>query len=174
MGRSQGLATAVVAAALARDRGLPVVLRLVGSGADDAALRDLAARLDAPVEFVGRVRHADVGEHYAWADTALVTLRDWAPFDWTVPSKLYEILAVRRHVSAAVRGETATVLEAARGGDVVAPENPHDLVALWRDLAADRRRLDPGHEARAWVIRNAQDDLLAARYLEVLHGVVAR
>jgi colanic acid biosynthesis glycosyl transferase WcaI len=174
IGRSQGLATAVVAAALARDRGLDLTLRLVGSGADDGALRDLAARLGAPVELVGRVPHSDVGDHYAWADTALVTLRDWAPFDWTVPSKLYEILGVRRHVSAAVRGETATIIEASRGGDVVPPEDPHALVELWRGLAANRRRLDPGHEARAWVIRNAEDDLLAARYLDLLHGVVGR
>lgn len=173
-GRSQSLATAVAASVLAREGGLDLTLRLVGSGADDSALRDLAARLDAPVEFAGRVPHAGVGEHYAWADTALVTLRDWGPFDWTVPSKLYEILAVRRHVCAAVRGEAATIVTASRGGDVVPPEDPRALADLWLALAADRRRLDPGHEARAWVVRNAEDDLLAARYLDVLHGVVGR
>ncbi len=38
-----------------RDRGVPVTLRIIGSGAEESALRVLAADLDVPVAFLGAV-----------------------------------------------------------------------------------------------------------------------
>ncbi|HYQ76630.1 glycosyltransferase family 4 protein [Cellulomonas sp.] len=170
-GRSQGLCTAVRAVATLRDRGVAVRLRLVGSGFDDAALRAEVAATGAPVELVGRVPRAEVAAHYAWADTVLVALRDWPPFAWTVPSKLYEAMAVGRHVSAAVAGEAAAVVRDAGAGDVVPPEDADALVALWTALAADRARLDVGPGGRRWVAEHADLDRLAAHYLDLLAEV---
>lgn len=170
-GRSQGLGTAVRAVAALRDRGVAVRLRLVGSGFDDDALRAEVAALGAPVELVGRVPRAEVPDHYAWADTVLVALRDWPPFAWTVPSKLYEAMAVGRHVTAAVAGEAADVVRAAGAGDVVPPEDPEALAALWSALAADRARLDVGPGGPRWVAEHADLDRLAARYLDLLREV---
>lgn len=170
-GRSQGLSTAVRAVATLRDRGVPVQLRLVGSGFDDAPLRAEVAATGAPVELVGRVPRAEVATHYAWADTVLVALRDWPPFAWTVPSKLYEAMAVGRHVSAAVAGEAADVVRDASAGDVVPPEDVGALVALWAGLAADRTRLHVGAGGRRWVAEHADLDRLAAHYLQLLAEV---
>lgn len=171
-GRSQGLSTAVRAAAILRDRGVPVRLRLVGSGFDDARLCAEVAALRAPVELLGRVPRAEVASHYDWADTVLVALRDWPPFAWTVPSKLYEVMAVGRHVTAAVTGEAADVVRAAGAGDVVPPEDADALAGLWADLAADRARLDVGAGGQRWVAEHADLDRLAATYLAALRGVV--
>lgn len=171
LGRSQGLTTAVTAASLARRRGLDLTLRMVGSGAEAEALRALAAHLDAPVEFCGRVPWDRVVDHYRWADTALVSLRSWAPFSWTVPSKLYEILAVNRHISAATRGESAQVLADAKAGDVVPPESPQALADLWVRLAAEREPLDVAGRGRAWVSDHADHDALAVHYLDLLEAV---
>jgi glycosyltransferase involved in cell wall biosynthesis len=170
-GRSQGLCTAVRAVATLRDRGVAVRLRLVGSGFDDAALRAEVAATGAPVELVGRVPRAEVAAHYAWADTVLVALRDWPPFAWTVPSKLYEAMAVGRHVSAAVAGEAAAVVRDAGAGDVVPPEDADALVGLWTALAADRARLDVGPGGRRGVAEHADLDRLAAHYLDLLAEV---
>lgn len=170
-GRSQGLCTAVRAAATLRDRGVPVRLRLVGSGFDDAALREEVLATDAPVELVGRVPRAEVAAHYAWADTVLVALRDCPPFAWTVPSKLYEAMAVGRHVSAAVAGEAAAVVRDAGAGDVVPPEDADALVELWTALAADRTRLEVDPGGRRWVAEHADLDRLAAHYLDLLAEV---
>lgn len=170
-GRSQGLLTAVRAAATLRDRGVAVVLRLVGSGFDDASLRAEVTATSAPVELVGRVPRADVAAHYAWADTVLVALRDWPPFAWTVPSKLYEAMALGRHVTAAVAGEAASVVRESGAGDVVPPEDTDALVATWTALAADRARLDVGSGGRRWVAEHADLDRLASRYLDLLAEV---
>lgn len=171
LGRSQGLASAIAAADLARRQGTSVTLRFVGSGSDEVNLRAEAERLNAPALFLGRVRPDEVAAQYAWADTALVSLRGWEPFAWTVPSKLYEILAVNRHVSAAVTGEAAAIVGEAGAGDTVAPQCAQELADLWVSLARDRRRLDVRGRGRAWVVENAEHDALAARYLRLLESV---
>ncbi|RMI12582.1 glycosyltransferase family 4 protein [Cellulomonas triticagri] len=172
MGRSQGLTTALRAAADLDRRGVPATLRLVGSGHEEPLLRAEARALGAPAEFLGRVARAQVSEHYDWADTVLVSLRAWDPFEWTVPSKLYEAMAAGRHVSASLAGEAAYVVREAGAGDVVRPESPEGLADLWAALAADRRRLDVGDRGRRWVAEHANFDRLAAHYLEVIEGVV--
>jgi glycosyltransferase involved in cell wall biosynthesis len=172
-GRSQGLTTAVRAAARLDRSGVAVRLRIVGSGFEDDLLRAEARRLAAPVEFVGRVPGAAVAAHYDWADTVLVSLRAWDPFEWTVPSKLYEAMAAGRHVSASLTGEAAYVVREAGAGDVVPPEDPEALARLWAGLAGDRARLDVGSRGRRWVSEHANVDHLAAHYLRLLGEVVS-
>lgn len=171
-GRSQGLTTAVHAAALLHRRGVPVRLRIVGSGYEDALLRAEAHALTAPVEFVDRIPRAEVEAHYDWADTVLVSLRAWDPFEWTVPSKLYEAMVAGRHICASLAGEAALVVRQAGVGDAVPPEQPVALADLWAELAADRSRLHVGDSGRRWVTENANFDRLAAHYLRILEEVV--
>lgn len=172
MGRSQGLETIVRAAARLRADGVPIQVRMIGHGVHSERLEELAAQLGAPVTVEARIPHAEVAAQYAWADTVIVSLKRWEPFSWTIPSKLYELLAVGRHVTALLDGEAAELVRAAEAGDVLPPEDEEALVALWRELAADRSRTRVRTSGREWVAGNADDDLLAARYLEILEGVV--
>lgn len=172
MGRSQGLDTVVHAAAELRRDGVDVQVRMVGHGVEAPALAALAHELDAPVEVIPRIPHREVGAQYAWADTVIVSLRDWEPFSWTVPSKLYEILATGRHITALLAGEAADVVREAQAGDVLPPEDTEALIALWRDLAADRSRAAVRPSGREWVAEHADDDVLARRYLEILLSVI--
>ncbi|MBK0330734.1 glycosyltransferase family 4 protein [Brachybacterium sp. MASK1Z-5] len=172
IGRSQGLETVVQAAARMHKQGVPIRLRLVGHGAERDRLAELARELDAPVEIHERIPYAHVGEQYAWADTVIVSLRDWEPFTWTVPSKLYELLATGRHVTALVAGESADVVRASGAGDVVPPEDLEALVALWKDLQSDRAHVAVRASGRDWVQENASDDVLARTYLRILEGVL--
>lgn len=172
MGRSQGLDTVVRAAARLHREGVPVRVRMIGHGVEAPVLAALAEELGAPVQVLPRIDHDQVGEQYAWADTVVVSLRDWAPFAWTVPSKLYELLATGRHITALLDGEAADVVRAAGAGDVLAPQDEDALVELWGRLAVDRSGLAERDGGRAWVAANADDELLARRYLEILHDVV--
>ncbi|MCT1429384.1 glycosyltransferase family 4 protein [Brachybacterium muris] len=172
MGRSQGLDTLVRAAARLRDQGVPIEVRMIGHGVEAPSLADLAHQLGAPVQVLPRIEHSDVEEQYAWADTVVVSLRGWAPFAWTVPSKLYELLATRRHVTALLDGEAAEVVREAGAGDVLAPQDEDALVRLWGRLAEDRSLAAVRDSGRAWVAEHADDDVLAARYLGMLEDVV--
>ena len=160
----------VRAAAALRREGVDVQVRMVGHGVEAAELAALAYELDAPVEVIPRIPHREVGRQYAWADTVIVSLRDWAPFAWTVPSKLYEMLATGRHITALLDGEAADVVREAEAGDVFPPEDVEALVELWRGLAADRSRAGVRASGRDWVAEHADDDVLARRYLEILAG----
>jgi colanic acid biosynthesis glycosyl transferase WcaI len=171
IGLSQHVVGAVEAAHLLG--GNRMRLTVVGEGAARADVAATAERLGAPVRLLPRALGPDLWEAYAGADTCLVSLQAWPSFEWTVPSKLYELLATGRHVSAAVAGESAEIVTATGGGDVVPPEDPAALAALWDGLAGDRARLDVGPGPRDWVARNADLDALADAYLDVL-GTVAR
>ncbi len=171
VGRSQGLGSAVHAAALARRAGVPVRLRIVGDGAETPSLAELVHRLEAPVTILPPVPHADVLEHYAWADTVLVSLRGWEPLGWTVPSKLYEVLSTGRHVTGMLAGEAARIVEDTGGGHVVPPDESAALAALWARLHHDRGLLEVGPTPREWVARHVDNDALADQYLQLLEGV---
>ena len=171
IGRSQGLEVVLEAAAALRSEGVPIQLRIVGHGAALARLRSLNGRLGSPAQILGAVAGSAVLEHYAWADTCIVSLRDWAPFAWTVPSKLYELLAAGRHMTAIVDGESADIVREARSGDVVQPGDTTALVDLWRALQQSPARLEVGPSGREWVASHADYDALAQRYLEILQAV---
>ncbi|MFC7457693.1 glycosyltransferase family 4 protein [Brachybacterium sp. GCM10030267] len=171
MGRSQGLETVVRAAARLHHDGVEIQVRLIGHGIEAPALAALAHELDAPVTVLPRIPHREVGEQYAWADTVVVSLRDWAPFAWTVPSKLYEMLATGRHITALLAGEAADVIRRARAGDVLPPQDEDALVDLWRGLAEDRSRARVRPSGREWVAEHADDDVLARQYLVILESV---
>ncbi|KQZ89857.1 hypothetical protein ASD62_11660 [Phycicoccus sp. Root563] len=172
LGRAQGLATAVHAASLAGGRGARVRLRLVGDGADRPQLVALAAAERVEVEFVDPVPRSQMGTHYAWADTVLVCLRPWPALELTVPSKLYEAMALGVHVTGSVAGEAADIITGAHAGHVATPGDPAALAEVWEAVATDRTLLDPGTDGVAWVGEHAEDSRLASDYLEVLDAVV--
>ncbi|MFI2103083.1 glycosyltransferase family 4 protein [Isoptericola sp. NPDC019693] len=168
VGRAQDLQTVVRAAAQAARRGLRLDVRIVGAGARVPFLEGLVTELDAPVTFVGAVPHDEVRRYYAWADTVVVSLRDWKPLEWTVPSKLYEVMASGAYATACVAGEAAALVQRSGAGSVVPPGDVDALTELWSGWASsgDVPAADP--RAAQWVARNADDDTLAERYLDLL------
>lgn len=151
IGRAQNLANAIEAARIAATSGVNVQLRFVGAGAAKEALSEIAEALDVNAEFYFR-RPADaLDEHYEWADTALVHLTDWEPLKRAVPSKTYELMSSGLHISGVVAGEAAEIIEKCNAGEVVPPERPEELAALWVHLANNPAALSVGNLGREWV-----------------------
>lgn len=151
LGRAQKLENAVSAAKLAADEGVTVKIRLIGDGAAWESIAHRAAELGVHVEMVHQKKPEDLAEDYAWADTALVHLTDWASLKWAVPSKTYELMTNQIHITGVVTGETAHLIESFDAGDVVPPGKPGDLARLWIELANDRQRLAVGPRGKEWV-----------------------
>lgn len=172
IGRSQGLMNALRAAEKVSKAGMDIRLRFVGEGADKANLLATRDQWSFPVEFHDSVPQDAVQSHYAWADTVIVALNGWGPFEWTVPSKLYEVLAVDRHISGVLAGEAASIVRRADAGFVVCPGDADRLAEEWLALARDRTLLDTGGRGRAWVGANASYDVLSAEYLERIEALV--
>lgn len=151
IGRAQMLSNAVEAVALARNRGTNVNLRLIGSGVAVEPLKDLAEELQADVEFIDNVKASELQEHYEWADSALVHLANWGPLDSAIPSKTFELMQNRIHISGSITGESAELIEALGAGDVVAPDDPEALAEMWQRLAMNKQALHMGSDALVWV-----------------------
>jgi glycosyltransferase involved in cell wall biosynthesis len=171
MGRSQGLGTVIDAASLAEEAGANIEVRFVGEGVAKDALREKAEAVTADVTFWDSVPRDEVESHYLWADTIVVSLNGWGPFEWTVPSKVYEVLATNRHISALLAGEAASIVEQSGAGYVCPPGDARALANHWIELAQDRSLLDHGGAGRAWVDAHANYEDLSAEYLSVLERV---
>jgi glycosyltransferase involved in cell wall biosynthesis len=170
-GLSHGLGSVLDAAALQPD----VTFLLVGDGAERERL--LAERQRRGLDNVimqPSVPKAEVPDLYAAADACLVPLRDVPIFETFVPSKLFEVLAAGRPVIGAVRGEARDILVRSGGALVVDPERGDQLAA-----AIDRLRQDGdlrehlARSGRAFVQREYDRNVLAARYLDLLREVVS-
>lgn len=170
IGRAQGLETALHAVGLARRAGVEISLRVVGTGARLASVRALARELQVPVQFVGPVPREEVADHYAWCDTFLVSLRDWPGLGSTVPSKLYEALALGLHVSASATGETTDIVRETGAGFATPPGDADALARGWVELAERGPRPDTGR-MRRWVEAHASERGAAAVLLDALSGL---
>jgi glycosyltransferase involved in cell wall biosynthesis len=171
-GISQGLDA--VADAAADMRGEAVHVAFVGAGAARQRLADRVGELNLDnVTLLPAVPAEEVPATVAAADICLVTLRNLPLFATFVPSKLFELLAARRPVIGAVAGEAAEILTAA-GALVVPPEQPAELAAAVRKLAADPRlRAEMGRAGREYVEAHFDRRPLADRYHRLLTSVVA-
>lgn len=168
VGRSQGLDVVVRAAALVQERGYALDVRIVGHGKELEPLQLLAAELGAPVRVEPSVPSTQVRDLYAWADTAVVSLQDWEPFEWTVPSKLYEVMASGVVASACLAGEAADLVTTNGAGAVVRPGDVEGLADLWCGWLSDGVVPAASPDAAAWVAEHASDAVLGHRYTELL------
>lgn len=149
VGRAQMLGNSLQAAYLAQLAGVPLSLRVIGSGVALASVTRLARDLKVNAEFFDLMDPDDLSEQYRWADTALVHLADWEPLEATVPSKTFELINAGIHISGVVSGETAEMLTELEAGDPVPPSDPQALADLWVDLWRNPERLAVASRGRA-------------------------
>ena len=169
LGKSQGLDLVIRAAAVTKN---VVRLRFVGQGTEKKRLQELADRLDVEVDFRAPVYGQHVLENYAWADTCLVTLRsDWESFEHTIPSKLYEVLLLNRHITALVRGEAAEIIQASGSGHIV-EQSEQALAEHFLKLHSERRLLVTGSAGSEWVRLHAALPALGKQYLKQIESLI--
>jgi colanic acid biosynthesis glycosyl transferase WcaI len=173
-GMTQGLDSVLDAARRLASRD-DVRFLFVGEGAEKERLerRVREERID-NVRLLGLLPRERMPEVYATIDLALVPLKKLDLFTVTIPSKLFEILAMARPVLLSVDGEARSIVEASGGGVFVPPE---DVGAMVDGVArfADDRSLGAGmgERGRAYVTREFDRDALARRYLDILTEVAA-
>lgn len=170
IGRAQNLSNVLRAAELAREQGLEISLRFVGAGVSRRALQQDAKRTGLDVTFDARQDAANLAKYYSWADTALVHLTDWEALQRAVPSKTYELMSAKIHISGVVAGEAAELIQTLDAGDVVEPENPRALAELWLKLAGDRSVLTRSDRARDWVVHE-RTSVAPQRFLEIVENI---
>lgn len=171
LGESQGLESAILASTLVSEK---IQMRIVGGGTATERLKRYAESVNAVIDFQEPAKGDVVRAHYQWADTCVVSLRDdWASFTHTVPSKIYELLSLGRHITGIVTGEAAQIISDAAAGDIV-DHDPKHIAALWRQLAADETKLDVGSTGREWVMEKASLEKLGEKYVDLISEITGR
>jgi glycosyltransferase involved in cell wall biosynthesis len=170
LGLAHGLVTVVDAAErLAAEKD--VVFLLIGDGADRARLEEEIRRRGlSNVRLLGLLPRAEIPAWIASVDVTLVMLRNLPVFETVIPSKIFEFLAQERPVVLAAGGEIRRLVERAKAGFVVDPEDPDALVAAIREVRAHPHEAAARARAgREWVEASFQRDVLArsmAAFLE--------
>jgi glycosyltransferase involved in cell wall biosynthesis len=146
-----------------------IVFVLVGEGAEKAALvREVSERRLDNVLFVGPTDKQGVRDFYAAADVCLVPLRDVPLFSTFIPSKMFEILAMRKPIIASLRGESAEILERSGAALVVPPEDDAAIAGAVLRMRDGEDREAMGRRGGAFVAEHYSRTALAARYDEFL------
>lgn len=172
LGRAQNLRSAIQAATLLKEDGKEAHFRFLGGGAAKKQLQAAAERYEVQAEFLSRVSPEELTGHYAWADTALVNLASWDPMSLTVPSKLYELMALGQHVSGGINGETADIVSALGAGHMADADNPEQLAQIWSRLIDNRSLVNVNGRGAAWV-DTQRNSVAPAAFVSLLETVAS-
>lgn len=153
IGRAQNLQNLIKAIELTQASGVQINLRIIGDGVAKDSLLEEARSRNVDFEYLPRMKAAELDTQYAWADSALVHLTDWEPLERTVPSKTYELIQMRIHITGVVAGETARIITSLNTGHTVSPERPKALAELLVSLANDPALREVSDEGAKWVLR---------------------
>lgn len=167
VGRSQAL-DAVVRAVQA----VPgVELRIVGAGVAKPALEELSGSTDDRVRFYPQTTGAELEELWQWADTGVVSLADVPAYEYTVPSKLFILMARGVHVTGILAGEAAHIVRESGAGHVVPPGDEAALRSLLVRMRNGDIPLRPEQGAQEWLESHTSPGTSLRLYLDVLQGV---
>lgn len=124
----------IEAAAKARH---PWRLRIIGAGPQEEALRQQAAELGVPVDFVGPVAPEEMPAALAGAAVGVAPYPVLPSGQYFSPLKIYEYAAVGLPVVASAVGQVPDIVEGGKTGLLVPPSDPEALASAIDLLAGD-------------------------------------
>ena len=163
----KGFDTAIRAAAALRRSRPDLVLAICGGGRDLARLQGLAAELNAPVRFLGRIANEDLPRLYGCSDIYAMLCRNrWAGLE----QEGFGIVFVEAAACgvAQVAGDSGGAAEAVADGEtgivVREPHNHHQVASAFAALLDDPgMRMAMGAAARRRAVEQFSYDILAER-----------
>jgi glycosyltransferase involved in cell wall biosynthesis len=176
MGNAHGLETLVEAAAKLQSSAPGVLFLLVGEGAEKQRLVSLVrSRGLTNLRFVDQQLREKIPAYICASDACLVLLKKKEIFKTVIPSKMLEYMSCARPVILGVDGQARKILEEARAGLCIEPENPTDLALAVSRLAGDAQlRETLGRNGRRHILQHFSRRHTADAYLEVLNNLLGR
>lgn len=173
IGTAQALDAVVEAAALLKD--IPdIEFILIGDGVERQDLeRQVSDRGLTNIRFLGSRPQDQASTYLAWADVALIHLKQDPVYEITIPSKTYAYLAVGKPILAAASGDTARLIEESGAGLVCSPGDPQALAqtAQWFFVLSKSEREAMGAAGREAFLAHYTRQVLVDRYEELFREV---
>jgi glycosyltransferase involved in cell wall biosynthesis len=176
MGMAHGLETLVQAATELQKTAPDVLFLMVGEGSDKERVINRARSQGLTnMRFVGQQPRERVPEFISVSDACLVLLKKAELFKTVIPTKMLEFMSCARPVILGVDGQARKILDQARAGVYVEPENAAALVQVITRLAANPvLRETLGRNGRRHIVEHFTRQQTASAYIGVLEGVVKR
>jgi glycosyltransferase involved in cell wall biosynthesis len=174
MGMAHGLETIISAATQLRDTNPEIVFLMLGEGADKDRIAALARERGLNnLRFVDQQPREKIPAYINASDACLVLLKKTDLFKTVIPTKMLEFMSCARPVILGVDGQARMILEEARGGLVIEPENSVAVVNAIRHLAAnpDEAR-ELGCNGREHIVRKFSRRQTAEKYIGVLERLL--
>ncbi|HEY4740922.1 MAG TPA: glycosyltransferase family 4 protein [Candidatus Acidoferrales bacterium] len=164
-GFAQGLETALAAAKLLKNESIHFLF--IGDGSAKAQLVQLASqRRLRNVTFLAPVNPNEVARYFSIADYGLACQRDVPLLEGNRPAKITSIMACGKPVLFAGKGEGARLVEEARGGVVVQPEDSLALANAIRNIVSNPvSAAAMGRNGRAFVQQHFMWESLVREWL---------
>jgi colanic acid biosynthesis glycosyl transferase WcaI len=174
MGMAHGLETIIAAASQLRDTNPEIVFLMLGEGAEKERIAALARERGLTnLRFVDQQPREKVPAYIRASDVCLVLLKKTELFKTVIPTKMLEFMSCARPVILGVDGQARTILEEARGGLAIEPENSDALVDAIRNLAKNREAARAlGKNGREYIVRKFSRQQTAERYIHVLQHLL--
>lgn len=174
MGMAHGLETLLDAASSLQTVCKEVQFLLLGEGSEKERLRSIVqSRGLGNVRFLGQQPREKIPGYISACDACLVLLRKTEIFKTVIPTKLLECMSCARPVILGVEGQARQLMEEARAGVAIEPENSAALVQAIMQLAANPElRQVLGQNGREYILRHFSRRLTAETYIRVLEGVL--
>lgn len=177
IGMASGLEVVLTAAERLKEQGRnDIKLFLIGEGAERETLQTEAEKrgLDNLV-LTGMVPKTQVPGILAAMDICLVHLKKKPLFARVLPSKIFEMAAMRKPIIMGVEGFAAKLIQEAQGGICIEPENADEFIDALCQLAdaPDLRRFY-GNHGYDYVMTHYDRTKLAEQYIDVMETLVGR
>jgi colanic acid biosynthesis glycosyl transferase WcaI len=174
MGMAHGLETIIAAASQLRDVNPDIVFLMLGEGAEKEHIVALARQRGLNnLRFVDQKAHEKIPAYICASDVCLVLLKKTDVFKTVIPTKMLEFMSCARPVILGVDGQARAILEEARAGLVIEPENPDALVNAIRWMAANREMACKlGENGREHIVRKFSRGQTAEKYIRVLKNLL--
>src|SRR5205807_4226525 len=170
MGMAHGLDTFLEAAQDLQATAPDVFFLLVGEGADKERIASGArSRGLKNVRFIGQQPRMNIPAYIGASDACVVLLKKNDIFKTVIPTKMLEFMSCARPVILAVDGQARKILEDARAGIFVEPENSEQIANAVIQLSSSaelRARL--GHNGRRHIIQHFSRAETARAYISIL------
>ena len=147
----------------------------VGDGAEKKKLVQMANEMNLKnVIFHDQVSHERIVEFYKATDLFMVPLRKAKLFTKNIPSKIYEIMVVKKPILISTEGESRKLVEMAGAGLSCTPENVSEMTEKILYLYKNKELCQKmGNDGCSFAIANASRMSIADNYLITLKKVVS-
>ena len=174
MGMAHGLETIIAAASQLRETNPEIIFLMLGEGAEKERIAALARESEPNnLRFVDQQPREKIPAYICASDVCMVVLKKTDLFKTVIPTKMLEFMSCARPVILGVDGQARAILEEARGGLVIEPENSDALAEAIRYLATNREAARAlGKNGREYVVRKFSRHETAERYIRVLEQLL--